>query len=67
MRQTITDLTTDDRVYIQGPDGDGITMDPGEAILAGKELIGLALELMLPGGKPTIAISLSDIPVEVHL
>lgn len=57
-RETITDITTNDRVYIQHQDADGFSVDPAEAMVLARELIGHALALTAPEFECEIDITL---------
>lgn len=56
-RKTITDITTNDLVYISHDDGE-VSIDPAEALVLARELIGHALAINAPEFKCEIDISL---------
>jgi len=63
-RTTITDITTTDQVYIQFEDFEGFSIAPTEAIVLGREIIGLAVSLLAPQLEVETEIRLNvEIPV----
>lgn len=61
-RETITDITTNDRVYIQHQDADGFSVDPAEAMVLARELMTHAMTLAAPEFECDVSIILK-VPV----